>query len=91
MHSSIQVSMGLARINGPWYGAWLRLEVKREIQALVADRKADAALEGQKTDGRPRFLQQEGPPTALNDRLVTTWYKPSPRHSRSSQDERFTG
>ncbi len=47
MRSSFDVSVGLTTPNGTWFG----IRVKREIHTLVADRNADAALEGQKTGG----------------------------------------
>jgi hypothetical protein len=47
MRSSFDVSVGLTTPNGTRFG----IRVKCEVNTLVADRNADAALDGQKTGG----------------------------------------
>lgn len=60
MRSSLTVSIGLTTPNGAWIG----IRVNREIHTLVADRNADAALDGHQDDGGPS--DSDGRPSYTN-------------------------
>ena len=64
MRSSFNVSIGLTTPNGAWIG----IRVNREIHTLVADRNAEAALDGHKADGGGLLTVTEGPPIMRRSR-----------------------